>query len=316
MSRNSKENQRGQPESCPIEPLVPDSPSQVRVIEHHRIHPSVFGTFFQGQMGVELGSQERVLTVACCTIPERLRFGENEMHRLFSAGSVTGDTRILLNMQLPMRKQPVLFFELLQGQVLGGWSVSGSVASQAAFVGHGTGYRSIRHAARRDEVMWRVAIGAAKCRIDHLDVDARLYSLRDLVEVDGRGNHHSAMTVNTVGHASAGACVRKLAETVRVARGAVQGGVYGMGELHWIDRGVPGLVTLHAGRALIAVLSHTRGHKPYRAGEQQNERANGSHGWLFGSSSALPSVFPLSAGGLEPGTLSSRGLVENLREAT
>jgi len=200
------------------------------------------------------------------------------MHRLFSAGSVTGDTRILLNMQLPMRKQPVLFFELLQGQVLGGWSVSGSVASQAAFVGHGTGYRSIHHAARRDEVMWRVAIGAAKCRIDHLDVDARLHSLRDLVEVDGRGNHHSAMTVNTVGHASAGACVRKLAETVRVAGGTVQGGMHGVGELHWIDRGVPWLMTLHAGRLMLAFLSHTRGHKPYRAGEKQYERAKGPHG--------------------------------------
>src|SRR5271157_627442 len=314
MSRNSKENQRGQPESCPIEPLVPDGPSQVRVVEHHRIHPSVFGAFFEGQMCIELGSQERDLTVACCTIPERLRFGENEMHRLFSAGSVTGNTRILLNVQFPMRKQPMLFSELLEGEIRGGRGVSSSVASQAAFVGHETGFRSVRHAARRDEVMWRVAIGAAKCRIDHLDVDARLYSLRDLVEVDGRGNHHSAMTVNTVGHASAGACVRKLAETVRVARGAVQGGVYGMGELHWIDRGVPGLVTLHAGRALIAVLSHTRGHKPYRAGEQQNERANGSHCWLFGFFSEPPSV-PPSAGGLEPGTLSSQGLVENLREA-
>src|SRR5271165_69957 len=238
------------------------------------------------------------------------------MHRLFSAGSVTGDTRILLNMQLPMRKQPVLFFELLQGQVLGGWSVSGSVASQAAFVGHGTGYRSIRHAARRDEVMWRVAIGAAKCRIDRLDVDARLYSLRDLVEVDSRGNHHSAMTVNTVGHASAGACVRKLAETVRVARGTVQGGMHGAGEPHWIDRGVPGLMTLHAGRLMFAFLSHTRGHKPYRAGEKQYERANGSHGWLFGFFSELPSMFAPSAGGMEPGTLSSPGTLENLREAT
>src|SRR5271165_3405249 len=237
------------------------------------------------------------------------------MYRLFSAGSVTGDACILLNMQPPMGEQPMLFFQLLHGEVAGGRSFSSSMASQAAFVGHGTGYRSIHHSACRDEVMWRVAVGAAKCRIDHLDVDARLHSLRDLVEVDSRGNHHSAMTVNTVGHASAGACVRKLAETVRVARGAVQGGVYGMGELHWIDRGVPGLMTLHAGRRLVAFLSHTRGHKPYRAGEQQNERANGSHGWLFGYASGLPSV-PPSAGGLEPGTLSSRGLVENLREAT
>src|SRR5208337_4813056 len=199
------------------------------------------------------------------------------MYRLFSAGSVTGDTRILLDVQLPMGKQPMLFCELLQGEIRGGRGVSSSVASQAAFVGHETGFRSVRHAARRDEVMWRVAIGAAKCRIDHLDVDARLHSLGDLVEVDSRGNHHPAMTVNTVGHASAGACVRKLAETVRVARGAVQGGVYGMGELHWIDRSVPGLVTLHAGRALLAFLSHTRGHKPYRAGEKQYERAKGPH---------------------------------------
>src|SRR5271166_6037222 len=189
------------------------------------------------------------------------------MYRLFSAGSVTGNTRILLNMQLPMGKQPMLFSQLLEGEVTGGRGVSSSVASQAAFVSHETGFRSVRHAARRDEVMWRVAIGAAKCRIDHLDVDARLHSLRDLVEVDSRGNHHPTMTIDTVGHTSAGACMRKLAETVRVARGAVQGGVYGMGELHWIDRGVPGLMTLHAGRALIAVLSHTRGHKPYRAGE-------------------------------------------------
>src|SRR5271165_2020408 len=237
------------------------------------------------------------------------------MYRLFSAGSVTGDTRILLNVQLPMGKQPMLFSQLLEGEVAGDRSFSSSMASQAAFVGHGTGYRSIHHPARRDEVMWRVAIGAAKCRIDHLDVDARLHSLRDFVEVDSRGNHHSAMTVNTVGHASAGACVRKLAETLRVARGAAQGGVYGMGEPHWIDRGVPGLMTLHAGRLMLAFLSYTRGHKPYRAGEQQTECANGSHGWLFGVFSEPPSVSSL-AGGLEPGTLSSSGLVENLREAT
>src|SRR5271165_2473070 len=238
------------------------------------------------------------------------------MYRLFSAGSVTGNTRILLNMQLPMGKQPMLFSQLLEGEVTGGRGVSSSVASQAAFVSHETGFRSVRHAARRDEVMWRVAIGAAKCRIDHLDVDARLHSLRDLIEVDGRGNHHSAMTIDTVGHSSAAAGVRKLAETFRVAGVAIQGGVYGVGEPHWIDRGVPWLMTRHAGRLLPAFLSHTRGHKPYRAGEKQNERANGSHGWLFGFSSALPSVFPLSAGGLEPGTLSSHGLVENLREAT
>src|SRR5208283_5764038 len=130
-----------------------------------------------------------------------------------------------------------------------------------------------------------------------------------------RGNHHPAMTVNTVGHASAGACVRKLAETVRVAGGTVQGGMHGVGELHWIDRGVPWLMTLHAGRLMLAFLSHTGGHKPYRAGEKQNERANGSHGWLFGVFSEPPSVSSL-AGGLEPGTLSSSGLVENLREAT
>src|SRR5208337_31334 len=112
----------------------------------------------------------------------------------------------------------MLFGEFLKGEIRGGWRLSSSVASQAAFVSHETGFRSVRHAARRDKVMWRVAIGAAKCRIDHLDVDARLHSLRDFVEVDSRGNHHSAMTVNTVGHASAGACVRKLAETLRVAR--------------------------------------------------------------------------------------------------
>jgi len=65
------------------------------------------------------------------------------------------------------------------------------------------------------------AISAAKCRIHPLDVDTRLHSLRDLVEVDGGGNNRSAMTIDTVGHGSAAARVRKLVETFRMAGAAV-----------------------------------------------------------------------------------------------
>ncbi len=237
------------------------------------------------------------------------------MHALLSGGSVTCDTRSALKVQLRMEKPPMLFSKLPKGEVLGGWSVSSSMTCQAAVVGHENEFRSIRYAARRDEVMWRVAILAAKCRIDRFDVDTRLHCLRDRVEVEGR-ERLPFVTINTVAHLGTGACVRKLVEPFRVADGARKGAVHGARVPRRIDGDVARPMTLHAGRLTSAGLSQTSRDRPYRAGEEEHDRANDPQGLSFEPASELPVVFPPPPLGLEPGTLWSPFTFENLREAT
>ena len=205
------------------------------------------------------------------------------MRGLLSGWSVTCDTRIALQVQLRMEKVPMLFSEL---ELLVGSSISFGVASQAAFVGHENGFRDIVHVARRDEVMWRVAIRAAKCPIHPFGVDTRLHCLRDL------GKLSLLMTVNTVAHLSTGARVRKLVEPCRVAEGAIKGAVLGLREPRRIDGDVARLMALHAGRLWPACLSHTRRDRPCPGGEEEHDRANRPHSLSFGSVSELPGVFP------------------------
>jgi hypothetical protein len=146
------------------------------------------------------------------------------------------------------------------------------MASQAALVGYEDGFRGILHVACRDEVMWRVAIRAAKCLVDHLGVDARLHCLRD------PGKPALFVTINAVAHLAAGASVRKLVEPCRVAEGAIERAVLGLLEPRWIDRDVARLMAFQAGGLLPACLSHTIRHRPHHRREHEHDRANDHRG--------------------------------------
>jgi len=52
MSRKSKKEYPNQSKSSPIEPLVPVSPYQVRVIDQNCVHKTLLGSFFQGEMRI------------------------------------------------------------------------------------------------------------------------------------------------------------------------------------------------------------------------------------------------------------------------
>jgi len=126
--------------------------------------------------------------------------------------------------------------------------------------------------------------------------------------------------------------VRKLADPIGVADGAIQTTVHRFGKHRWIDGGAARLVTFHAGGFGRGSLRHFLVERPERAieqEEQQNDGAGGSHGWFFEpgpgpesgpvsdrrSDCDSPPGCPLPAVMLEPGVLSSSFTVENLREA-